>query len=114
MDKFIKEIKSFFNDNNLDLEKSKQHLPRSKKTEVLRLTKMARTYEKIIQKHGHISCKCQSRINDFLILLQIFVKENSKDLSKKLKSELLILAKEKGIEVDENLTKKEIIELLNK
>ncbi len=117
---FIKEIDEFFKKNGLYIEKSNQFLSRKKKTEVVDLKKLGIIYATFHPEHGHHSCSCQNRINDLMVLLQLFVKKDkkAKELVKfqKIKEieELREIAKKRGIKTDETFTKKEIIDELQK
>jgi len=73
---FIKQIESFFKANKLEIDKPKQFLSRTKLDEILKLKKMAAMYQGLYPQHGRQSCSCQKRINNFIIVLQVFVKNN--------------------------------------
>jgi len=116
---FLKEIEEFFKKNILDIENSNQFLSRKKKQEIINLKKLGIIYATFHPEHGNHSCSCQNRINDLLVLLQLFVKNDKKekDLKKFLKmnpEELRKIAKDRGIKTDETFTKKEIIDELQK
>lgn len=116
---FIKVIDDYFKKNGLDIEKPNQVLSRKKKAEVIGLKELGIIYATFHPEHGHHSCSCQNRINDLVLLLQLFVKKDkkAKDLVKfqKLKEdELHKIAKERGIRTDDSFTKKEIIDELQK
>ena len=83
MKDFLITIKDFFDKYNLSLSK-RVALPINSDgaKELMKLTTM---YESFDNSKGHISVNCQNRINDFLLLLQIFYKKNK--VVKKIKKE---------------------------
>lgn len=116
---FIKEIESFFKDNVIDIEKSNQFLSRKKKTEIIELKNLGVIYSSFHPEQGYHSCSCQNRINDLVLLLQLFVKKDKKEkeLKKFLTMQLDDLrktAKDRGIRTDDTFTKKEVIDELQK
>ena len=85
METFLKEIKVFFDKNNLSL--SKRIALSINSDEVKELMKFTTRYEHFDNSKGHISLSCQNRINDFLLLLQIFYKKNYKEIKRKIKKD---------------------------
>ena len=75
---FLKQVTAFFKANNLDHEKPRQTISRKNKEEVVKLKQLAAIYMKFHPEHGRQSCACQNRINDFVILLQLYIKKNKK------------------------------------
>ena len=79
MKQFLGNIKETFEKNNLSLTQP-QAVSRYDKVKVDALEKLVSTFEKFNPTKGHISTSCQNRINDFVLLLQIFYKANKKTL----------------------------------
>lgn len=67
-------IKSFFEKNGLDLTKSGQTISRRDKVKLAGLKALIPDYEK--EKRIFISCVCQSSINDFIAMLQVYYRDN--------------------------------------
>lgn len=85
METFLKEIKDFFDKYNLSL--SKKVALSINSDGAKELMKLTAKYESFDNSKGHISLNCQNRVNDFLLLLQIFYKKNYKEIKRKIKKD---------------------------
>lgn len=82
MKNYLKKIKIFFDENNLSLTKQNTLSIRDKHIKDLKL--LVPEYEKYAR-NGSIYLTCQNRINDFIVMLQIFYKKNYVAETKKKK-----------------------------
>jgi|AntAceMinimDraft_18_1070375.scaffolds.fasta_scaffold45877_3 hypothetical protein len=73
--KYLKKIKTVFDETGLSLTK-KQGVSWRDVKRVEALKTLAPEYEQLHRGGGRISLCCQNRINDFIILIQIYYKEN--------------------------------------
>ncbi len=73
---FLKKIKAFFKENDLDLEKPKQFVKRNEKAKIKKLQELALVYQRLFPEHGRQKCNCQRSINEVIIVLQLYVKKN--------------------------------------
>ena len=72
--KLNKQISNYFAKNRLSLTERGQSVSRKEKQKIAELRALIPAYEQ--EKRIFIKCTCQSSIDDFLVLLQKYVKDN--------------------------------------
>jgi len=73
----IPDIRDFFKKHNLALTKPNQTIKRSDSVALVELRKLADKYEK--EQRVPIYFKCQSSINDCIVIFQKYYKDNKKE-----------------------------------
>jgi hypothetical protein len=71
---FYNEVEQFFKDYDIDYLKPNQSISRYDKAAHVRMEKLAKKYQVFVKK-GYISLCCQDSKNDFIIMLQIWYKQ---------------------------------------
>ena len=71
---FYSEVEQFFKDYGINYLKPNQQISRYDKKAHVKMERLAKRYQVFVEK-GHISLCCQDSKNDFIVMLQIWYKQ---------------------------------------